>query len=304
MKQLLRKPLLLLSFLFLGGTLAASFIHSVFFDSHIPRTPFITDNTGTLQGPPFAPFDHSILGTDSSGNHLLFYMLQGAKYTMLGTLAITIVCMIIALGLGAWMGQLKRYRRVHKAIEQILMIFYFVPAALIIYQALFPLLWESPDGFATSLLYRLIVESIFISLVLVPAPAILIANEASVINQREFAVAARLMGASSWQVFWKHIFPSLRVSLFTLGFATAIQVILIMTHLGIFNLFYGGTEIEYGMGGGPPTPVVYDWGSLVGMYQYTLQLSSAYWLVLVPLIGMSLFVLSLSCIIKETKKIM
>lgn len=139
-------------------------------------------------------------------------------------------------------------------------------------------------------------------MLLIPPAAILIASETSVILKRDFVISSRVLGGDPFHLFRYHLFPHLKQSFINLFTRQTIQAILVMTHLGVFELFFGGTLIDYSLMGGRPVPVTYDWASLIGMYYYNLQ-THAPWLVGIPLIFLVLFVLSLLGIARGAKNI-
>ncbi|UOQ93114.1 ABC transporter permease subunit [Halobacillus shinanisalinarum] len=300
-KKLGKQPLFLLGIGFLLFMLAGSFVHAIFFDSHVPQTPFLYDDDNKLMGAPFAPFDHSILGTDMNGNHLIYYILQGAKFTILGAFSIGLISFSLAFLIGIPLG--FRYKERSKIVENTISVLYFVPASLIAYNFLRPLLWEPMSGFPTSLSFRLGVEMLVISILLVPPAAILIANETSVILKREYVTTSKVLGARPFHLYHRHLIPHIKGNLVTIFMRQTIQAILVMSHLGVFKLFFGGTNVGYGLGAGPPTPITYEWASMVGMYYDTLQ-TNVQWLVGVPLIFLVLFIIALMGIIRGVKNVM
>lgn len=299
-KKLLRQPIFLLGTGFILLMLGASFIHMFFFDSYVETTPFLYDEENNLKGAPFAPFDHSLLGTDSRGNHLVYYILMGAKFTILGVFAIAVLSFIGAFVIGIPLG--FRHRTSAKMTENVISVLYFIPASLIAYNFLWPLLWEPFEDFQTSLAYRLFVQIMFISILLIPPAAILIANETSVILKKEFISSSRVLGGRPIHIFNRHLFPHIKRHLVLLITRQAIQALLVLTHLGVFKLFFGGTDVDY-EGGSPPVPVTNDWASMIGQYYYTLQ-THVPWIVGVPLIFLVLFVLSLLGITRGIKNVM
>ncbi|MFD2925287.1 ABC transporter permease subunit [Halobacillus naozhouensis] len=300
-KKLGKQPLFLLGIGFLFLMLAGSFVHAVFFDSHVPKTPFLYNDNNKLVGAPFAPFDHSILGTDMNGNHLIYYILQGAKFTILGAFSIGIISFTLAFLIGIPLG--FRFKRRSKIVENTISVLYFVPASLIAYNFLRPLLWEPMSGFPTSLAFRLGVEMLVLSILLVPPAAILIANETSVILKREYVTTSKVLGGRPYHLYRRHLIPHIKGNLVTIFKRQTIQAILVMSHLGVFELFFGGTNVEYGLGAGPPTPITFEWASMVGMYYDTLQ-TNVQWLVGVPLAFLVLFIIALMGMSRGVKNVM
>ncbi|MBX0359498.1 ABC transporter permease [Halobacillus sp. Nhm2S1] len=292
MKHIWKEPTFLLGFVFIAVMLIGSFAHALFFDSMIPKTPFTYDENGQLEGaPPFAPFDHSILGTDMAGNHLFFYILMGAKYTILGTLAVALLSFGLAFVIGIPLGFVQKIK-FFQGFEQVISVMYFIPASLIAYKFLKPLMIEPYDGFPTTLAFRITVEVIVLALLLVPPAAILMANETSEVLKKEYVTSSRVLGGRGWHLFRNHLIPQLKESWLRLLLMQAIQATLILTHLGVFEMFFGGTHVVYGIVVEPPSPITFDWASIIGMYYDTIMTNMP-WLIGVPLLFLVLFVLSL-----------
>ncbi|UOR10825.1 ABC transporter permease subunit [Halobacillus amylolyticus] len=252
-KKVSKQPLLLLGAGFILLMLAGSFVHMIFFDSYVLKTPFLYDENTKLIGPPFAPFEHSILGTDMNGNHLFHYILQGAKFTIIGSLSIAFISFSLAFLIGIPLG--FRYKGRFKIVENTISVLYFIPASLIAYNFLKPLLWEPISGFPTDLAFRLVVEAIVISILLAPPAIILIANETSVILKKEYVTSSKVLGGRPYHIYRHHLIPHIKGSLVTLFTRQTIQSLLVMIHLGVFELFFGGTKVGYGLGAGPPPPL-------------------------------------------------
>ncbi|WP_347861973.1 ABC transporter permease subunit [Salimicrobium sp. PL1-032A] len=288
------QPRFLISSLFLIVMVAGSFIHAWFFDSHIPQTPFLNSEDGVV-GPPFAPFEHSILGTDSDGVHLFYMILQGAKFTILGALAIAGISFSLALLIGIPLGFSRK--GTSKWAEHTISVLYFVPVSIIAYQLLNPLLRQQGPGFATSLTYRVVAEVLVIAVLLAPPATILIANLTREFLKKEYVISSRLIGSGAWRITRQQLFPYLKNHLLDLFSRQTIQAVLVMTHLAVFVVYFGGT----GLGFGPPFPVTNEWASLIGMKYFTIQ-TSAPWLVLIPLIFLLLFLLSVMGVTGSIKR--
>lgn len=297
-RSLWRQPGFLLGSLFLTFMVAASFVHALVFDSYIPQTPFLNLEDGVV-GPPFAPLEHSILGTDADGVHLFHQILQGAKYTILGALSIAGVSFLLALFIGIPLGFYRKSTA--KWVEHTMSVLYFVPASIIAYQLLNPLMQEQMSGFATSLTYRLTAEVLVIALLLTPPAAVFIANLTGEFLKKDYVLSSQLIGAGKWRITRRQLLPYLKTHILDLFNRQTIQAILVMTHLGVFEVYFGGTGVAFGLGGGPPEPITNEWASLIGMKYYTIQ-TSAPWLVGVPLLFLCLFLLSVMGITGSMKR--
>ncbi|WP_416729462.1 ABC transporter permease subunit [Fictibacillus sp. JL2B1089] len=68
----------------------------------------------------------------------------------------------------------------------------------------------------------------------------------------EFIEGGKLLGASRWRIFTKHVIPHMLPKLVIVRCQHCVQVLIIFTHLGYFKLFFGGTDID--CSGSPSTP--------------------------------------------------
>ncbi len=78
-----------------------------------------------------------------------------------------------------------------------------------------------------------------------------------------------------------------------------IQVLIVLSHLGVLNLFFGGTYVDYG-GGGPPKSMYYEWSGLVGVYFRSLNFHP--WIALVPIAFFALTILAAQLMLNGLKK--
>ena len=78
-----------------------------------------------------------------------------------------------------------------------------------------------------------------------------------------------------------------------------IQVLIVLSHLGVLNLFFGGTFVDYGAGG-PPKSMYYEWSGLVGTYFRSLNFHP--WIALVPIGFFTLTILAAQLMLNGIKK--
>jgi peptide/nickel transport system permease protein len=289
------KILVFICLIFVVGLVLSSLIFNNVFNSKIPQTMLEYSETGKVIGS--APFEPSLefpLGTDRDGYDMFFKVLQGAQYTLGAAVLISLISFVISFLFGIVGGFTKSKHQF--ATKTILTSFYFIPQSIIAYNILYPLLWEQPQGFETSLTERIIWQVVTLAVITVPITAILISNEVREILQKEFITSARVLGGSKFFLFRKHLMPHLKMRLFIIIPKIIIQVLLIIAHLGFFQLYFGGTDVCYGPFCDPPKPIVYEWSGLMAM-NYT-ELFNAWWIFMVPMLFFSLTILSLNGISK------
>ncbi|WP_456271879.1 ABC transporter permease [Bacillus sp. AK031] len=282
MMRVIRQPLFIIGFIVIASLLAASIIHSIRFDSFIPQTEWVKDSSGKLiAGPPLEPDSEYLFGTDRFGYHMAFKLLQGAKFTI-GAAFLT---SLLGFGLSFIFGVLLAFwkkNQSRKVVTGLASSFYFVPQSIIAYNILHPILWEPPEGFAYSLTERIIYEIVMLALILIPTTALLIAEETREILKKEFIESSITLGGSAFFIFRKHVLVHLRPRLFIIFPRIVVQVLLIIAHLGIFQIYFGGTSVCYDVFCDPPMPIANEWSGLLGMY--IKQINYQWWLALGPLL--------------------
>lgn len=281
--------------------IAGSVGYSLFYHSFIPQTSFAYNDAGELQGPPFAPLQFSFLGTDHVGNHLAPTLLMGAKYTIGGVISIALVAITIAFLLGTALGFYKG-KHFRNLMKNSLFSFYFIPGSLLAYLILKPFLWEPFEGFHHSLTERILIQIVIIGILLVPPASLLIADSIGEILQTEYILASVTLGASRWHLFHRHVLPGIRTTLLQLLFRCLVQAFLIIGHLSIFKLFFGGTKVSYDpFAPSPPAPITNEWFSFMGNY-YDSFLTGATWLLWVPLLAIILTIISFQLLINGLQR--
>ncbi|QXE01557.1 ABC transporter permease subunit [Terribacillus sp. DMT04] len=290
-------PSFLIGSLILASLLLGSILYSLLFDSYIAQTSFAYNDAGELQGPPFAPFEFSFLGTDHFGNHLAPTLLMGAKYTIGGVIAIALIGILMAFVSGTVLGFYK-IDQLRILIKNSLFAFYFIPGSLLAYLILKPILWEPFEGFHYSLAERIIIQIVVIGVLLAPPATLLVADTVQDILMREYALVSKTLGATRRHLFRVHVLPGIFSTLLQLLFNCLVQAFLIIGHLSIFKLFFGGTKVSYDpFSPSPPAPITNEWFSYMGNY-YDSFLTGATWLLWVPLLAIVLSIISFQLMIR------
>ncbi|MFI8684810.1 ABC transporter permease [Rossellomorea sp. NPDC077527] len=277
-------------FLFIVVLVGWSLIFNVT-DGEIPNTFVQYDDEGRIIGDaPFPPSADFPFGTDREGDDLFYKVLEGAQYTIGAAILISLLSFMLSFVIGVAGGFTTS--RVKKWTQSIFTSFYFIPQSIIAYNILYPLLWETPQGFETSFTERVVWQSITLALITAPTTAILLSNETREILNKEFVTSARVLGGSRFFLFRKHVLPHLKLRLFIIFPKITIQVLLIIAHLGFFDLFFGGTDVCYGPACDPPQPFVQEWASIMSMS--FVELTNAWWIFIIPMSFFALTILALT----------
>jgi len=193
-----------------------------------------------------------LLGTDAVGRDILSRLIYGARYS----LSISAMVVVIAMGVGIFLGLLAGYFRgwVETVITRVMDVVLAFPSLLL---ALGLVAVLSPG-----------LTSAMIAIAMVQLPYFVRLTRAAVIGEksREYVTASRLAGAGHLRLMFNTLLPNCMAPLIvqaTLSFSTAI--------LDIAGLGFRGMGVQ------PPTP---EWGAMLANAREFM--GSAYWAVTFP----------------------
>ncbi|WP_144698198.1 ABC transporter permease [Fictibacillus phosphorivorans] len=266
----------------------SSFGFALFYDSDVRQVQMLYDDDKNLIGG--APFEPSLmfpLGTDPLGYDISQKVLQGAKFTLLAVIAIgvfrVLFSFIVAIPFAFYLPE-----KIRRGLDQLLSSFYFIPLTIIAVFILSPILSEqlSAEGeefFLYTFTERIGLEVIILTFLVVPLLGSMIGNMMASLLKEEFIEGARLLGASRWRIFTKHVIPHMLPKLVIVWCQQCVQVLIIFTHLGYFKLFFGGTDMDFNpMMADPPKSLSNEWSGLVG--DYYIQIHANPYIALGPII--------------------
>lgn len=287
-----KQPYFLIGFSILAFFLVGSFVYEWIFGNVPRQIYYVTENGRAVEGAPISPSWQYPLGTDQYGYDLLGKLMLGAKYTILAALAVAALRMLIAVPAGYILGTyLGKHRKWLSSFADSM---HYIPLTLFAAYVLAPVLWMPPEGFSTTLWERIAIQVVMMALLTVPIVSILIANEAALLLDKEYILAAKTLGAGSSRIIRKHLYPQMREKIAVLYGQQVMETFIVLAHLGLLNLFLGGTKVSYDPWfGDPPMSISYEWGGLFGSTFRYLQ--GAPWLPLMPVlfIGLAIFAVSL-----------
>lgn len=295
MKSVWKQPIFLMGFGIIVFFLFGSFVFEWIFGNEPRQTFYIKENGRAVEGPPISPSWLHPLGTDQFGYDMLAKIMLGAKYTILAAMAVAALRMFIAVPLGFALGTyLQRHRSwINGLIDPI----HYVPMTIFAFILLRPVLWMPPEGFSTGLVERMVIQVVIMALITVPIVAALIGNESNLLYHQEYILAARTLGASRRRIITRHLFPQMREKMFVLYGQQIVETLIVFAHLGLLELFLGGTDVDYDpMFADPPKSIAYEWAGLFGnSFRY---LQGAPWLPLGPAISFALVILAIAAMIE------
>ncbi|MDX1805941.1 MAG: ABC transporter permease subunit [Paenisporosarcina sp.] len=295
MKSVWRQPLFLIGFGIIAFFLGGSFVFEWIFGNVPKQTFFIEENGRAVEGPPISPSWKHPLGTDQFGYDMLAKIMLGAKYTIFAAMAVAALRMLIAIPLGFVIGTYLQRQR--SWINALIDPMHYVPMTIFAVILLTPVLWMPEEGFSTTVNERIVIQVVIMALITVPIVATLIGNEANLLYHHEYILAARTLGASRRRIIIRHLFPQLREKMLVLYGQQVVESLIVFAHLGLLQLFLGGTDVDYDpMFGDPPKSISYEWAGIFGnTFRY---LQGAPWLPLGPAISFALVILAIAAMIE------
>ncbi len=296
MKSVWKQPYFIIGFAIFCFFLVGSFVYEWIYGPEPAQTFFIYDEQGVLlEAAPLSPSLKHPLGTDQHGYEMLSKIMIGAKFTILSAMGVAAVRMLLAIPLGYAIGTYWQKRR--SLINSFIDPLHYIPMTIFSYLMLFPILWEPMGGFTTTVWERIMLQVVLMGVITVPIVAALIGNEANLLYHNEFILASRTLGASRFRIIRKHLYPLMREKLFVLYGQQVVETLVVFAHLGLLQLFIGGTKVSYEpMFGDPPKSIAYEWAGLFGnSFRY---LQGVPWLPLAPAICFGLLILAIACMIE------
>lgn len=299
-KQLLKHRLFLSGFLFLLLLSSASLAYSIFFHGSIPETKFLYDANDKLIGKsPLSPSAVPPLGTDQTGRHFAHLLLEGAKYTI----GIAVVVASLRIFIGFIIGFMFNnvLSRFHQWAAGLVNAFYYIPASLLCYVLLSSVIVRHGEigGMSYTFLERAAFELIILTVIAVPVTSLLIANQLRHIYEKEFITGARLLGGNRPHVLKKHVLPHIWPRLLIQFGQEVVQVLILLIHLGLFHLLFGGTvEIDPGASNRMPVYISSsnEWSGMIG--NGFEHLNHWPWFFVSPMIAFALVILAFNLMVK------
>lgn len=299
--KLLKEPMFLIGFLFIAILLIASLGYHFIYHDKVPTEPLLLIKNGKLLGQsPFSPTEVPPAGSDLAGRNYAVLLLIGAKYTIGIGLLIALIRVVFSLLAGVIYGLF--FYRFKSVVTGILDGFHYIPLTLLAFLLLSPVLIMDyyTETFQYSMFARVFFEMILLALIAVPVVAVNIGNEIGEHMQREYITSAKVLGGTRFHILMKHVTPHLAPKIIYIILQQTVQVLLVLTHLGILQLFLGGTDKV----GHPPDTFSHtsEWSGLIGQHYTTIVAGAHTWLVFCPLILLCLSIISFSFMAEGFKR--
>jgi peptide/nickel transport system permease protein len=292
--RLLKQPQFLIGFLFIVSLILLSFFYPSVMDVQ-KESKFLYDENEVIVGvAPFSPKDMPPFGTDMNGKHLLYLVLEGAKYTILITLIIAFLRIFFALFFSLFHRKSKS-----TFFDDIVQATLYIPTAILAYMFMVPLFVKDatePMGMMT----LIVVQCLILVGIGVPPLVSTFSEEIRSILAKDYIVSTFSLGSKKPYVYYKHVLPELSSKLLLLFAQQAIQTLILLAHLGVLAVFIGGSKTVMMGDIFNLTPATIslsgEWAGIIGQsYQ---KLLTAPWIILVPLSFFAFTIFSINLMIQ------
>ncbi|MBH0162861.1 MULTISPECIES: hypothetical protein [Fictibacillus] len=292
--RLLKQPQFLIGFLFIVSLILLSFIYPSLMDVQ-KESKFLYDENEVIVGvAPFSPKDMPPFGTDMNGKHLLYLVLEGAKYTILITLVIAFLRIFFALFFSLFHRKSKS-----TFFDDIVQATLYIPTAILAYMFMVPLFVKDATE-PMSMMTLIIVQCLILVGIGVPPLVSTFSEEIRSILAKDYIVSTFSLGSKKPYVYYKHVLPELSSKLLLLFAQQAIQTLILLAHLGVLAVFIGGSKTVMMGDIFNLTPATIslsgEWAGIIGQsYQ---KLLTAPWIILVPLSFFAFTIFSINLMIQ------
>ncbi|MFG6494964.1 ABC transporter permease subunit [Fictibacillus sp. UD] len=296
-----KSPLFLTGFLII----ISLFLGSIIYSHYVPndKQPVMQirydENRNIIDSAPIAPHKDMPFGTDRFGVSILHKVLDGAKYTLGIAFFIAFARLFFGTILGLLISQMPKF--ILRSMSKLFESFYYAPATIIAYLLLFPVLqiftWAVTREAQTTFAIILLV------IIAIPPVMVTVANETSKFLENEFISSVKVLGGGRFHTLRKHVLPYLRPRLGILYSQQLIATLLLAAHLGILQVFIGGTDfitLDPLENNTVPVAMINEWSSMIGANYY--QIRGDRWIVFAPLAGFAVTILALNFMVEAMKR--
>lgn len=245
------------------------------------QLPFIR-STKRVQGAgnfAFGPGSDFWFGSDQLGRDVFARCIYGAQVSLRIAVFSILTALIIGGGLGLAAGYFRGWvDRLVSTIIDVLLAFPALIIALLIVQRTDALSLSYPDSFGW--LSRTWAITFVLALLAIAPVARIVRAQTMSLREREFVMAARSVGASSWRIMLREILPNL------------VPAIMSVLFIGVAVLLVAEGALAFlGYSVKSPTPT---WGLLVS--ESRQRIGDAWWATIMPCLMMFMTVLSFNLI--------
>ncbi|MED1621993.1 ABC transporter permease [Bacillus pseudomycoides] len=276
MRSIWKSKRFLIGFIYLFVLLTASFIYSWFFKDSIPEAPLLlyNDNNELLGKAPFSPSLMPPFGSDRFGESIFLQILEGAKFTILFAVGISLLRILFGTCLGILLNlYAAKCKRFFQACSEV---FYYIPTVFIAFILITPVnivITSNADRLSPNIPFTLY-QAIILIFIALPTISLYISSEVDEFMKQDYIMSSQLMGASRFHIIKKHLRVLLLDRVFLLFMEHIVQTLILMIHLALLNIVIGGIQMkEMDEGEFKPVSLSNDWAGLIGLNRNEMNLS-------------------------------
>lgn len=221
------------------GLIVYSFVYSIYLKDHIKPPPtYLYNKEGrVIDTYGYSPSWSFPFGVDRFGRDVFWMVIEGAKYTILFALAVGFLRVVFGLFFGVMYGFASQ--KIKLIVDPFVHAFRFIPAAIMV----IPIFMSIEMGaFGKN---HVVLHAFVISLIAVPMITSTLGEEIRAFLRNDYIISSKLIGARSFWLVRKHVFPYLRSRILLMFVQQTIQTLFLLTQLGIFHLYVGGMKVLY-----------------------------------------------------------
>ncbi|WP_226672239.1 ABC transporter permease subunit [Rossellomorea aquimaris] len=295
MIALWKNKLFMTGFLFIFLMLMGSLMYGWFFDNDIPNANLRFTEDG-VKGPPYSPWEYPPFGTNNLAESMFHILLIGAKFTLGVAFLVAALRFVIS---SVWGTLSELYLpKLNERVRPFLEAFYYYPVTLIAYLMLYWVLFEDGmfNGTDSEFTYgfgtRVIIEILVLTLAAVPITSQTISKEVNLILKKEFMDSVQILGGNRRHILMKHILPFLKPQLVVIFLREMIQVLILLAHLGILGIFFGGGTMKEDLFQNMVfVSLSNEWSGIIGN-NFQFLFTTYWWIAICPIFLLTLTVLA------------
>ncbi|CAG9614253.1 hypothetical protein BACCIP111899_03480 [Bacillus rhizoplanae] len=295
MKAIWKSKRFLIGLTYIVILVIASFIYGFYFkeDTLKPMRLLYDENGDLIAASPFSPKQMPPLGSDRFGESISFQILDGAKFTILFAIGISLLRVLLGTIFGVLLSlYVTRLKNFVKTCTEVFYYLATVFVAYILMQPMNKMVFSNLDSKLEVNLPLVSYQAIVLVLVVLPTVTIYISSEIDEFMKQEYILSSQIMGASRLHIVRTHLRVLLKDRLFLLFMQHIVQTLLLVTHLALVSQFIGGVQRKSAdLGEDKFISLSNDWAGLIGLNYFELNVSM--WIVFSTLVALFLTILIL-----------
>ncbi|EEM11515.1 hypothetical protein bmyco0003_17820 [Bacillus pseudomycoides] len=213
-------------------------------------------------------------GSDRFGESIFLQILEGAKFTILFAVGISLLRILFGTCIGILLSlYATKFKRFFQACSEV---FYYIPTLFIAFILITPInlvITSNADRLSPNISFALY-QAIILIFIALPTISLYISSEVDEFMKKDYISSSQLMGASRFHIIKKHLRVLLLDRVFLLFMEHIVQTLILMIHLALLNIVIGGIQMkEMDEGQFKPVSLSNDWAGLIGLNRNEMNLS-------------------------------